>query len=564
MRLNLSRLTRPDPLRRSGGTTARRRWPIITLGVLLAVVAAGIFAVTTARTDLSLGPHRAHYAMTSTGLVVVDLGPLGTVELDSPLPLGLGLEARVEEIPEEVTSVGQFDTLDALGSDLNAYIQFFSGPQATVSDVGWALARDAAQRFVVAFGMIVVVGWGTYLLLGRARREELVARARPHVPVVAGALVLVIVVSTVATSGTNNSRSEQGRTATAVFNGTPLEGARITGRLAGVVDTYGGMVVQTYEDNEQFYALAALNVSDAWQQREARTAAENDRLGALLASRPDDGLADHTEEPQDEEQDAQEAADDDVELVTLLVVSDLHCNIGMAPVIKEAAIHSGADAIINGGDTTMNGSTVEKFCVTTFAGAAPKGVPFVSVTGNHDSVITAQDMTDSGMIVLDGSVAEIAGMRMLGDADPNETRIGVGTQSVGPESAQEVGARLAERACEQNDPVDVLLVHTPYVGQAALDSGCVNVQLSGHLHRRIGPENIGQGVRYVNGTTAGAVEGELTVGPLRGTAEMTVLRFDPESRTMVDYQLITIKPDASAHVGAALRFPRPQPLATSE
>ena len=537
---------------------------MITLGILVAVVAAGIFAVTTARTDLSLGPHRAHYAMTSTGLVVVDLGPLGTIELDSPLPLGLGLDARVEEIPEEVTSVGQFNTLEALGSDLNAYIQFFSGPQATVSDVGWALARDAAQRFAIAFGAIVVVGWGTYLVLGRARREELAARGRPHVPVVAGALVLVIVVSTVATSGTNHPRSEQGRTATAVFNGTPLEGARITGRLAGVVDTYGGMVVQTYEDNEQFYALAAQNVTHAWQHRAARTVAESDRLGRLLAPRADAALADQIESSQDEEQATQEATHDDAELVTLLVVSDLHCNIGMAPVIEEAAIRSGADVIINGGDTTMNGSTVEKFCVTTFAGAAPKGVPFVSVTGNHDSVITAADMTDSGMIVLDGGIQEIAGIRMLGAADPNETRIGSGTQSAGPETAQEVAAQLAEVACAQDDPVDLLLIHTHYVGQEALDSGCVNVQVSGHIHRRIGPERIGQGVRYVNGTTAGAVEGELTVGPLRGTAEMTVLRFDLESRTMVDYQLITVKPDASAHVGAPLRFPRPQPLASQE
>lgn len=531
-------------------------WLPITMCVLVAVLIAGYFAATTARTDLSLGPHQAHYAMTTTDEVVVDLGPLGTVELDSPLPFTLGLDVQVEEIPEDVRGLGHIDTFEALSGDLSAYMQFFSGPQATISDVGWALARDAGQRFVAALLVIGLIGWGSYLLLGPARRRELTLIARPYMPVAAGGLVLVLLVSAVATSGMNRKAPDSGRTATAVFKDTPLEGARITGRLAGVIDTYGGMLVEAYDDNDAFYASAAENLSTSWQERETLTQSEHERISPLLAQRRNPLLS----EPQEDPGLTPEAVlQRDTELVTVLMVSDLHCNIGMAPVIKQAAELSGADVIINGGDTTMNGSTVEKFCVTSFAEAAPADVPFVSVTGNHDSSTTAQDMKDSGMIVLDGSVQEVAGIRMLGDADPNETRLGVGTQAAGTETAQETADRLADLACEESDPVDVLLVHTPWVGNPAMDSGCVNVQLSGHKHRRIGPEHIGRGVRYVNSTTAGAVEGELTIGPLRGTAEMTVLRFDTDEHVLLDYQLITVDPAAATEVGAQLRFPRPLP-----
>ncbi len=541
-------------LRRRDDEVRFRRWLPITVFVLISVLGAGTFAVTTARTDLSLGPHRAHYAMTTSEQVVVDLGPLGTVELESPLPLGLGLDVQVEEIPDDVRGLGHIDTFEALSSDLSAYMQFFSGPQATITDVGWGLARDAGKRFAAALLVIGLVGWGGHLLLGSARRVELARIIRPYTPAVAGGLALVLVVSAVATSGTNRPDIEKGRPTTAVFQGTPLEGARITGRLAGVIDTYGGMLVEAYDDNEDFYAAAADNLEVSWQNRQTSLNSEQERLSPVLVDRNNPFLMGPAEGADAEEQ---EASADDVEPITILLVSDLHCNIGMTPVMKKAAELAGADVILNGGDTTMNGSTVEQFCVTSIAKAAPSGVPFVSVTGNHDSIETAQDMADSGMIVLNGSVQEIAGIRMLGVADPNETRLGAGTQTAGQETAREAALRVADLACESSEPIDVLLLHTPYVGNPAMEAGCVNVQLSGHKHRRMGPEHIGSGVRYVNSTTAGAVDGELTVGPLKGLGEMTVLHFDPEERVMLDYQVITVDSTGATQVGTPMRFPRP-------
>ncbi len=542
-----------------------RLWPLITCVVLLTIVLAAAFAVTTARTDLSLGPHRAHYAMTTDDHVVVDLGPLGTVEIESPLPLGLGLNVQVEEIPDDVRGLGEIKTFEALSGDLSSYMQFFSGPEATVTDVGWGLARDAGQRFLAALLVINGVGWAGYLVLGRARRIELVRKARPHVPAMAGGLALVIVISAVATTGANQPNIEKGRAATEVFQGTPLEGARITGRLAGVIDTYGGMLVEAYSDNEAFYATATRNVETSWDDQQTRITAEQERLNFVMGNRDDPFLlGENQDNHADADADEQAESESEVEPITMLLVSDLHCNTGMTPVIKRVAELAEVDVILNGGDTTMNGSTVEKFCVTSFAKAAPAGVPFVSVTGNHDSVESAQDMSDSGMIVLNGPIQSVAGLRLLGVADPNETRLGVGTKSAGVETPREAANRLTDLACESKEPVDIVLVHTPFVGNAVMDSGCASVQLSGHKHVRIGPERVGNGVRYVNSTTAGAVEGELTVGPLKGVAEMTVLRYDPEKRVMLDYQVIAVDPKGKASVGSPLRFPRPLPELSQE
>src|SRR5699024_4832526 len=79
----------------------------------------------------------------------------------------------------------------------------------------------------------------------------------------------------------------------------------------------------------------------------------------------------------------------------------------------------------------------------------------------------------------------------------------------------------------------------------------------GHMHTRSGPERMGGGVRYVSGSTAGAVKDQLRIGPLKGTAEMTVLRFDPERRRIVDWQLVQIGTDESATVWPRIAWPTP-------
>lgn len=525
--------------------------------VLILLVPSVIWGITTASTEASLGPHLARYEVTTDDEVTVDLGPLGTLVIDSPLPAGLGARIVVQEIPREVTAVDPADTLAALGGDLRGYVQFFSGPQATLDGVVRAIVLDAARRTAIAMVVLAVLGWVVRALLGEVRRGQLLEATRNHQSLLAGAAVVgVLVVGTVTSSGTRALDDDASTTASRVFDGTPLEGARITGRLAGVIDTYGGYLVDAYQSNEDFYNRSVTSLHAAWDAREVtdetlRTLRAAGLPGALddleERSEAETGTGTETDEPG-----AGQVAPDPV---VALVVSDLHCNVGMARVIRAAAERAGADLVLNAGDTTVNGTAVEEYCITAFLQAVPDGAVMVVADGNHDSAETAAQERLAGATVLSGDVIEVAGLRILGDSDPNETRIGSGTSPVGEETMGEAGRRLADVACGSPDGVDLLLVHNPNVGTAALESGCVPAQVSGHQHRRIGPLPLGDGIRYVNSSSAGAAHGQPTIGPLNGVAELTVLRFHPETGALLDYRLVQVRPDSSVTVGVALRWP---------
>jgi len=523
----MSSPTRPEPTR-----TRRRWWPRILLGTA-AVLASLVFGVTTASVEGSFGPHEARYDVTTDETITVDLGPLGTLQIDSPLPLALGAHITVQEIPSSFVQLDQATTLQALTGDLNSYAQFFSAPEATVRDVARALVIDAILRTLVAL-LVLVAGWFTVAaLVGAARRDELAERVRPHERhlVVGGAIAVVVVLA--ASSGIESARRDDDAPAEAVFAGTPLEGARVTGRLGGVIDTYGSNVLDAYRENEAFYARADRAMATQWDITTDAVAAQD----ALLGGTDDSSVR----APQPD-------------LVTLVVVSDLHCNVGMAPLITTLVKRSGASLVLDAGDTTINGTSVEQYCVSTFARAIPDGVDLVTSPGNHDSADTSAMYARAGAQVLGGEVLEVDGIRILGDRDPNETRLGQGT-SAGARTAEEEGEDLAVTACDDEDGVDLLLVHTPWVGDATLDGGCAPAQVSGHLHRRTGPVQVGQGIRYGSSSSAGATLNEPTVGPLKGTAEMTVLHWDRSTRRVVDYQIVQVTPEATARV----LWPQPWP-----
>jgi hypothetical protein len=556
------------------------RWLRYALVGLCAVLVSLVFGITTASTEASLGPHNARYEVTTNSIVAVDIGPLGTIQLDSPLPLTLGVTATIEEIPNDLTSVDSVTTLNALATDVQGYLQFFSGPAATISYVAKALLQDAALRAGVALGVIVVVGVLGYVVLGSARRRELGPRlAQATWPVAAG-LVVVLAVGGVVVANRANARQEAvSADASSVFDGTALEGARITGRLSGVIETYGAQVIGVYRSNKTFYEDADSNVKLAWLAREEETVRRDALLAAngVVGAAADTGIdsaspADEDTSPgqtPSEETPADETSSDEAteatpttspegnpeDIVTMLMVSDLHCNVGMSPLITTVATLSGASIILNGGDTTISGTAVERFCVDSFVGSAPDGVAWVQADGNHDSSETSEQARAAGATVLNGSIVEVAGIRILGDSDPNQTRLGQGSTSAHGETYEEAGERLRDVACEAGDPADILLIHTPTVGVPVLASGCVAIQLSGHQHARSGPTQYGQGIRYVSSTTAGAAEGQATIGPLNGVSEMTVFRYDRERHLMLDYQIIAVRPDGSASVGERLSFP---------
>jgi len=522
----------------------------VTFGTRVALVATLVYLVavwiglTTASAVGSLGPHRATYAITASSSGIVDLGPLGTLEVDSPLPLRLGARVTVQEVPADVTSIGAPVSLEGLSADLDRYVQFFTSPLTFVQDAAVDVARAAALHTLIAFGVLGAAAAGLYLLLGPVRRRELghlVARRRRTS--LAGVVVVVAVAGAVVATGPLGPDMAGSRPASSIFDETPLEGARLTGRLAGIVDTYGALALDAYRENEAFYAGAEESLREAWQVR-AEQAEEWQRvlelserispLQRVMLGDPDS-------------------------LVTVVLVSDLHCNVGMAPVISAAVELSGAQVVLDAGDTTVNGTVVERYCVTAFMNAFRAGGAreVVFAGGNHDSAVTAEQVRAAGGTVLAGEVVSVAGIDILGDVDPFETRIGQGTRRVGDEGLAEAGERLADLACDRDEPVPLLLVHTPAVGGPSLERGCVVAQISGHFHSWLGPQRVDQGVRLVSGSTAGAVSGQATVGPLGGTATIGVLRVSPEYGLVADYQKITVDRTGAAEVGWRMPFPLP-------
>jgi predicted phosphodiesterase len=580
---------RPAGPRRPARPGRRRRWLRHGLLGLVALLAALVFGVTTASAESSLGPHEARYDVTTDATVTIDLGPFGTLQIDSPLPLGLGARVTVEEIPADVDALHGVDTLQALTGDLNSYLQFFTGPQATIEDAARALAADALWRTLVALVVLVALWFAGRWLLGPGRREELAGRLAPHAAQLTAGGLAVVLVGTLVTASERGDAAERtdAQTASAVFDGTPLEGARITGRLGGIVDTYGGLVVQAFRENEEFYDRADDALVAAWGDWETRRDAEaaagdddadggGDAADGAGGGAADDGAAEGGAAEGGAGGDATASAgpdgspsptptsstDDEAEPVTLLLISDLHCNVGMAPLITSLAEMSGAQVVLDAGDTTMNGTSVEQYCVTTFARAIPDGVDLVTAPGNHDSAETTAQYARAGATVLDGGVIDVRGLRILGDKDPKATRL-IQTQTQ-DESYAEVGTRLSEVACDAPDGVDLVMFHNPRAAPTMLADGCVPALLSGHMHTRTDPEQIGEGIRYISSSTAGAQENEPRIGPLKGTAEMTLLRWDPTSREILDWQLVEIGTDASAVVHDPERWPAVVPLPEEE
>lgn len=587
----------PDDAGADQATTSAHRWRwwhqrstgfrrvVRTVAAVLAVgILAVSFGVLTAQFTGSLGPHEAEYSTTLNSEVTVDMGPLGSLIIDSPLPVGLGVDVVVKQIPVELASTAA-DPVAGLTTDLTGYSQFLANPQAAIREATNGLVRDAVGRTVLAWSLLLcVAALGRLASHGVLRDALRSAWHRQGVPAMSIGLVIAML-TPLAVSATRGSGGV-GQTSV-VLAGTPLEDARITGRLGSLIDLYGGYVVDAIQDNEAFYAEVEANLSSAYEADPAPLAPvatppmvptiDPDDVMTEEPSQPTTGEP-STDDPTTEVPTTDEPSTDaplsdgatttsteqtavEPDPVTIAMVTDLHCNVGMAPVIGAAVELSGAEAVLNAGDTVMGGTSVESVCVNAFADGIPAGVPVVVSDGNHDSETTAEQEEDRGWIVLRGEPVEVAGITILGDRDPMLTSLGAPTHPQRDETFGEMSARLADVACqaeETDSPVDILLVHNPSAAQGTLQSGCVPLALNGHLHRRIGPWQTGLGIQYLSASTAGATKDTPTIGALQDPATLTIIRWDRANDVPMDFRLIVIDPDRTVTIGAWQSFP-PEP-----
>ncbi|GAB2600504.1 metallophosphoesterase family protein [Pseudactinotalea suaedae] len=565
-------------------TTGFRRAVRTALTVLGVGVLAAVFGVTTAQFTGSVGPHVAQYSTTLDSEITVDMGPLGALIIDSPLPLGLGVDVVVKEIPIELDAGGA-NPIAGLTGDLSSYSQFLANPEAAIRDAANGVVRDAVGRTVLAWSIaLAMIALGRLASHGVLRQAARSAWKQQGVPAMAIGVTLALLVPVIVTA--TRGSGGVGRTSE-VLAATPLADARITGRLGGLVDFYGGYVVDAIRENEEFYVEVETNLRTAYAAdpeplapqdepamvptidpstvestaeatQEPTDAATEDPTDAATTEDPagdatDEGTEDATEDATEE---ATPLAEPDP--VTIAMVTDLHCNVGMAPVVGAVVELSEADVVLNAGDTVMGGTSVESVCVNAFADAIPSGVPVVVSDGNHDSETTAGQEEARGWVVLRGETVEVAGLRILGDRDPMLTSLGAPTHPQRDETFEEMGQRLDEIACEaaeSGDPIDILLVHNMRAARPGLTSGCVGFTLNGHLHRRIGPWQAGLGLQYLSASTAGATKDTPTIGPLQNTATMTIIRWDRANGVPMDFRLITFGVDRSATIGPWQAFP---------
>ncbi|HSH23767.1 MAG TPA: metallophosphoesterase, partial [Acidimicrobiales bacterium] len=105
--------------------------------------------------------------------------------------------------------------------------------------------------------------------------------------------------------------------------------------------------------------------------------------------------------------------------VLLLHVSDIHLNPLGVEVVRQLATQFRVDAVVDTGDLTSFGFPLEGRIGDLIAGVP---VPYYLAPGNHDSPeVRAALAAVPNVTVLDNSVVDIAGLRVLGVADPTFT-----------------------------------------------------------------------------------------------------------------------------------------------
>ncbi len=231
-----------------------------------------------------------------------------------------------------------------------------------------------------------------------------------------------------------------------------------------------------------------------------------------------------------------------------LLVADRHDNVGMDPVARAIADAGGATILLDGGDDTSTGEAWESFSLDSLVEAFEDIDEKYQAPGNHDNGAYASDyLGDRGFTVLDGEPVETdEGIWLLGVPDPRSSGLGSWRTTSGI-TFEDQAARLAEVACKADasgERIATLLVHDSNMGDPALEAGCVDLVLAGHVHTQVGPDEVigsnGQvGVTYTNGTTGGAAYAVAVGTKLRRDAQVTLVTY--RDGQPVGLQPVTIK-----------------------
>lgn len=161
----------------------------------------------------------------------------------------------------------------------------------------------------------------------------------------------------------------------------------------------------------------------------------------------------------------------------VLHVSDIHNNPAAYDFVEKISRSFGIDLIIDTGDLSDFGTPLEAQLTKRIRLIE---VPYVFTAGNHDSpeIIKALKRLKN-VVVLDGEVREVAGLRIAGIADPSSRSAAI-TPPPG-ESVENYIQQLEKVFSQSPTRPDLLAVHNPGIARAFV--GRVPVILHGHDHR---------------------------------------------------------------------------------
>jgi hypothetical protein len=430
-------------------------WLVVTVASGMAIFLGSSRAVVLASHEAVLRPTLDGYVVLRTGPVLPDLRIASGHRVGADIILGKTNADTTEQLVQR-------------------YAYIASQPGGQIAKVQGSLedmAFDAAVRGAV-IGLLPVVVW---LLVGSARRRELAHRHGRTGVVIGVTLVVIGVLIWSPWADEEHIVGDAGEWTTlpdylgADIN-VPEEAAGVEVRTD--VTTAGGRrlvqsAVDTYDKSRQFYETAA----DRAETLDLREPQEGDTVVALIADR--------------------------------------HDNIGMDGAARAIADAGGATAVFDAGDDTSTGQSWEAFSLDSVTNAF-EGYDRFAVAGNHDHGTFVTDyLDDLGWTMLDAEVVDgPGGATLLGVDDPRSSGLGSWRDETGL-SFEEVGSRLADAACASGDRIATILVHDANLADEALERGCADLVLGGHLHVEVGPSRVlgedGQlGYSFTTGTTGGA------------------------------------------------------------
>lgn len=452
---------------------------------LVVAAAAGTTLFLSSERSLVIASHDAVVRPTVEGQVVLHTGPvLPDVRMDSGGRIGVDIRLGKSEA-------------DSTAQLIERYAFIASQPEGQVLKVDNAV-RDMAYAAALRGAALGLVPGTVWLLLGAARRRELGGRARSR----RGLAVLLALVL----AGVLLWQPWQRPESSIGDDPTWTDLADFVGPQVPLPEQTDGLEVRTDAVTTVESKRLILSALDTYDRSRTFYSAATEAAAELELREPRDGET------------------------VALVVSDRHDNVGMDPVARMIADRAGATAVLDAGDDTSTGKPWEAFSLDSLDEAFGD-LDRYSVAGNHDhGTFVTSYLAELGWTTLDGEVVEGPGDSLiLGVNDPRSSGLGTWRDETGLSFADQA-ERIADAACASEERVNTLLVHDAKSGLRAVERGCVDLVIGGHLHVSVGPtpvtaEDETVGHTYTNGTSGGAAYAIAVGSKLRRPAEVALITY---------------------------------------